>query len=44
VNTIRVNGVEVKVSAKTYKRILKTASERKISFDEAVSFLLEKVN
>ena len=41
--TIKINGVEVEVNAGTYARIERTAEERKISFAEAVSFLLQKV-
>lgn len=41
--TIIVNGKSVKINAETYKRIEKTASEKNITFYEAVSFLLRKV-
>lgn len=41
--TILINGESVKVSIETYKRIEKTASEKDITFSEAISFLLEKV-
>jgi hypothetical protein len=41
--TIKVNDIKVNISPKTYKRIEKIASEKKIAFSEAVSFLLSKV-
>lgn len=39
---LNINGVEVKVNAGTFARILKTAQVRKMSFAEAVSFLLKR--
>ena len=41
--TIRINDEEIKISHKTYKRIEQIASENKMSFSEAISFLLSKV-
>lgn len=42
--TIRINNEVIKVSLKTFKRIEKIASEKNLSFSEAVLFLLEQVN
>lgn len=41
--TILVNGIPVKVCAETFKRIEKFASEKNVTFSEAVNLLLEKV-
>ena len=40
---ITINEVQVKVSDKVYARIEQTVKQRKLSFAEAVSFLLKKV-
>ena len=40
---ITINEVQVKVSDKVYARIEQTVKQKKLSFAEAVSFLLEKV-
>lgn len=40
---ITINEVQVKVSDKVYARIEQIVKQKKLSFAEAVSFLLEKV-
>lgn len=41
--TILINGTKVQISAETFKRIEKIATEKNIPFSQAISFCLEKV-
>lgn len=41
---VNINGVDVEISPKVYKRIESVARDRKISIPEAISFCLQKVN
>lgn len=40
---IKINGADVEISPKTYKRIEKIAMEKGLTFAEAISFCLQKV-
>lgn len=41
--TILINGEGVQVSIETYQRIVKIAKSEKLTFSDAVIFLLQKV-
>ena len=41
--TIYINGKSVKITAETFRRIVKIAVERKINLPGAISFCLQKV-